>query len=194
VAREAPTPPTELDKIAWWIEEGDLRGTCYIAQMVQEIKGSNYVGYHGLGGGGAILGVDALNREGLKIANYADTSGNPTAAKVYRAAKVIFSQPGIEAYFLGGFMYANQEQWHHAHGIVKALREEMPKRPGFPCVLLLCGNTEEESLKILHEGTKGLPGRIEIYGGDKVYETEFLAKRVKALIIEYRKERGIKEA
>jgi succinyl-CoA synthetase beta subunit len=191
VAREAPTPPTELDKIAWWIEEGDLRGTCYIAQMVSEIKGPDYVGYHGLGGGGAILGVDALTREGLKIANYADTSGNPPAAKVYRAAKVIFSQPGIEAYFLGGFMYANQEQWHHAHGIVKALREEMPKRPGFPCVLLLCGNTEEESLKILHEGTKGLPGRIEIYGGDKVYETEFLAKRVRALIMEYRKERGI---
>jgi succinyl-CoA synthetase beta subunit len=190
VAREAPTPPTELDKIAWWIEEGDLRGTCYIAQMVTEIKGPDYVGYHGLGGGGAILGVDALTRGGLKIANYADTSGNPPAAKVYRAAKVIFSQPGIEAYFLGGFMYANQEQWHHAHGIVKALREELPKRPGFPCVLLLCGNTEEESLKILHEGTKGLPGRIEIYGGDKVYETEFLAKRVRALIMEYRKEQG----
>jgi succinyl-CoA synthetase beta subunit len=193
VAREAPTPPTELDKIAWWIEEGDLRGTCYIAQMVQEIKGPNYVGYHGLGGGGAILGVDALNRAGLKIANYADTSGNPTAAKVYRASKVIFSQPGIEAYFLGGFMYANQEQWHHAHGLVKALREELPKRPGFPCVLLLCGNKEKESLEILHEGTKGLPGRIEIYGGDKVYETEFLANRVKALILEYRQEHGIKE-
>jgi succinyl-CoA synthetase beta subunit len=193
VAREAPTPPTELDKIAWGIEEGDLRGTAYIAQMVQEIKGPNYVGYHGLGGGGAILGVDALTREGLKIANYADTSGNPPASKVYRAAKVIFSQPGIEAYFLGGFMYANQEQWHHAHGVVKALREEMPKRPGFPCVLLLCGNREEESLKILHEGTKGLPGRIEIYGGDKVYETQFLAKRVRTLITEYRKEQGIKE-
>jgi succinyl-CoA synthetase beta subunit len=194
VAREAPTAPTELDKIAWWIEEGDLRGTCYIAQMVTEIKGPGYVGYHGLGGGGAILGVDALTRQGLKIANYADTSGNPTAAKVYRAAKVIFSQPGIEAYFLGGFMYANQEQWHHAHGLVKALREELPKRPGFPCLLLLCGNTEEESLRILHEGTKDLPGRIEIYGGDKVYETEFLAKRLNALIVDYRKERGMKEA
>ena len=193
VAREASTPPTELDKIAWWIEEGDLRGTCYIAQMVQEIKGLNYVGYHGLGGGGAILGVDAITREGLKIANYADTSGNPTAAKVYRAAKVIFSQPGIEAYFLGGFMYANQEQWHHAHGVVKALREELPKRPGFPCVLLLCGNKEPESLEILREGTRDLPGRIEIYGGDKVYETEFLAKRVKTLIMEYRLERGVEE-
>jgi hypothetical protein len=31
---------------------------------------------------------------------------------------------------LGGFMAANQEQWHHAHGVVKALREELPKRPG----------------------------------------------------------------
>ena len=199
VAREAPTPPTDLDKIAWWIEEGDLRGTCYIAQMAPDVEASreaarlNYVGYHGLGGGGAILGVDALTREGLKIANYADTSGNPTAAKVYRGAKVILSQPGIEAYFLGGFMYANQEQWHHAHGVAKALREELPRRPGFPCVLLLCGNTEEESLEILREGTRGLPGRIEIYGGDKVYETEFLAKRVRALIMEYRKERGIAE-
>jgi succinyl-CoA synthetase beta subunit len=193
VAREAATPPTELDKIAWQIEEGDLRGTCYIAQMVTEIKGLNYVGYHGMGGGGAILGVDGLNRVGLKIPNYADTSGNPTAAKVYRAAKVIFSQPGIEGYMLGGFMYANQEQWHHAHGVVKALREELPKRPGFPCVLLICGNKEKESLEILREGTKDLPGRIEIYGADKVYETQFLAERMKALILEYRKERGVKE-
>jgi succinyl-CoA synthetase beta subunit len=192
VAREAPTPPTELDKIAWQIEEGDLRGTCYIAQMVPEIKGLNYVGYHGIGGGGAILGVDALNRQGLKIANYADTSGNPTAAKVYRAAKVIINQPGIEGYMLGGFIVANQEQWHHAHGIVKALREELPKRPGFPCVILLCGNKERESMEILREGTKDLPGRIEIYGSDKVYQTEFLAKRMRALIDEYRKERGVK--
>jgi succinyl-CoA synthetase beta subunit len=191
VAREAPTPPTELDKIAWAIEEGDLRGTCYIAQMVPEIKELNYVGYHGIGGGGAILGVDALNRQGLKIANYADTSGNPTAAKVYRAAKVILSQAGIEGYMLGGFIVANQEQWHHAHGVVKALREELPKKPGFPCVILLCGNKEKESMEILKEGTKDLPGRIEIYGSDKVYETEFLAKRMKALILEYRKDRGI---
>src|SRR4030067_113753 len=191
VAREAPTPPTEFDKIAWWIEEGDLRGTCYIAQMAQDKKGLGYVGYHGIGGGGAILGVDALNRQGLKIANYADTSGNPTAAKVYRAAKVILSQPDIEGYMLGGFIVANQEQWHHAHGVVKALREELPKRPGFPWVILLCGNKEKESMEILKEGTTDLLGQnpIEIYGSEKVYETEFLAKRMRAIIDEYRKKR-----
>jgi len=193
VARESSVPPTELDKIAWQIEEGDLRGTCYIAQMIPEIKELGVVGYHGIGGGGAILGVDALNRQGLKIANYADTSGNPTAAKVYRAAKVILSQAGIEGYMLGGFIVANQEQWHHAHGVVKALREELMDKPGFPVVLLLCGNKEKESLEILREGTKDLPARVEIYGSDRVYETEFLAKRMKALIEEHRKERGVKE-
>jgi len=191
VAREAPTPPTELDRIAWRIEEEDLRGTAYIAQMVPEVPGPGYVGYHGIGGGGAILGVDALNKVGLKIANYADTSGNPPASKVYRAAKVIFSQAGIEGYMLGGFIVANQEQWHHAHGVVKALREELPSRPGFPVVLLLCGNKEKEALEILREGTADLPGRIEIYGSDKVYETRFLAERMKALIEEYRKDRGL---
>ncbi len=193
VAREASTPPTELDKIAWAIEEADLRGTCYIAQMAQNITEPNYVGYHGLGGGGAMLGVDALNKQGLKIANYADTSGNPPAAKVYRAAKVIFSQKGIEGYMVGGFMYANQEQWHHAHGIVKALREELPSRPGFPVVMLLCGNKEKESLEILREGTKDLNARIEIYGSEKVYDTTFMATRMKALIEEYRRELAAKE-
>jgi succinyl-CoA synthetase beta subunit len=72
---------------------------------------------------------------------------------------------------------------------VKILREELPKRPGFPCLLLLCGNKEEQSLEILREGTAGLPGNIEIYGGDKVYETTFLAKRLTAMIEEYRKNR-----
>jgi succinyl-CoA synthetase beta subunit len=66
-------------------------------------------------------------------------------------------------------------------------------KPGFPVVLLLCGNKEKESLEILLEGTKDLPVRVEIYGSDRVYETEFLAKRMKALIEEYRKERGVKE-
>jgi succinyl-CoA synthetase beta subunit len=132
--------------------------------------------------------VDGLNRVGLKIPNYADTSGNPTAAKVYRAAKVIFSQPGIEGYMLGGFMYANQEQWHHAHGIVKALREELKNRKGFPVVLVLAGNKEKESMEILREGLGGLPIRLEIYGREHVYDTDFVAGRMKALIEEYRRE------
>ncbi|MCX8191890.1 MAG: hypothetical protein N3F06_03695, partial [Nitrososphaerales archaeon] len=192
IAREMNKPPTELDKIAWSVEKNDYRGVGYFMQMVKEIKEPGYIGYHGIGGGGAILGVDALNRYGLKIANYADTSGNPTAAKIYRIAKIILSQPGIEGYMLGGFVIANQEQWHHAHAIVKALREELVDKPGFPVLILICGNKEEESIEILKEGLRDLPIRLEIYGSEHVYDTDFIAQRMRALIDEYRKERGVR--
>lgn len=193
IGREFLSEPTEFDLMAWTFEEEDFRGTSYVAQMVSEseMKKGGYIGYHGIGGGAAILGVDALNKVGLKVADYADTSGNPTASKVYRVAKIIFAQPGIEGYFLAGFMMANQEQWHHAHGIVKALREEIPKKPGFPAVLLLCGNKEKESQEILKEGLKGLPGRIEIYDREHVYDAKFIGGRVRALVDEYRKDKGL---
>jgi succinyl-CoA synthetase beta subunit len=191
IGREFLKEPTDFDLTAWSFEESDFRGTSYVAQMAepQEVAKGGYVGYHGIGGGAAMLGMDALNKVNLKVADYADTSGNPTASKVYRVVKLIMSIPGIEAYFLAGFMMANQEQWHHAHGIVKALREELPKRPGFPVVLLLCGNKESESQQILKEGLAGLDARIEIYDREHVYDAKFIGGRVRALVEEYRKEK-----
>ena len=193
IGREFLKEPTEFDLIAWSFEESDFRGTSYVAQMAEpaEVAKGGYVGYHGIGGGAAMLGMDALNRVDLKVADYADTSGNPTGSKVYRVIKLIMSIPGIEAYFLAGFMMANQEQWHHAHGIVKALREELPKKPGFPVVLLLCGNKEEKSQEILKEGLADLDARIEIYDREHVYDAKFIGGRVRALVDEYRKELNI---
>ncbi len=192
IGREFLKEPTDFDLIGWSFEESDFRGTSYVAQMAdpEDVAKGGYVGYHGIGGGAAMIGMDALNKVDLKVADYADTSGNPTASKVYRVVKLIMSIPGIEAYFLAGFMMANQEQWHHAHGIVKALREELPKRPGFPVVLLLCGNKEAESQQILKEGLADLDARIEIYDREHVYDAKFIGGRVRALIEEYRKEKS----
>lgn len=192
IGREFLKEPTELDLMGWSYEATDFRGTSYIAEMAspEETAGGGYVGYHGIGGGAAMLGMDALNKVGLKVADYADTSGNPTASKVYRTVKLILSQPHIEGYFLAGFMMANQEQWHHAHGLVKALREELPKRPGFPVVLLLCGNKEKESQEILKQGLADMGDRVEIYDREHVYDATFIGGRVKALVEEYRKDKA----
>jgi len=192
IGREFLKEPTELDLMGWSYEASDFRGTSYIAEMAspEETAGGGYVGYHGIGGGAAMLGMDALNKVDLKVADYADTSGNPTASKVYRTVKLIMSQPNIEGYFLSGFMMANQEQWHHAHGLVKALREELPKRPGFPVVLLLCGNKEKESQEILKQGLADLGARIEIYDREHVYDAKFIGGRVRALVDEYRKDKA----
>jgi succinyl-CoA synthetase beta subunit len=157
--------------------------------MVQDAEEGALIGYHGIGGGGAILGVDALKRQGLKIANYADTSGNPTASKVYRTVKTIIAQKNIVGYLLAGFCLANQEQWHHAHGVVKALREELKERKGFPVVLVIAGNKEKEAREIVEKGLKDLPIRLEVYGREHVYETGFVAGRLKALVKQYQGEK-----
>jgi succinyl-CoA synthetase beta subunit len=189
VARDFGHDPTELDLIGWGIEEADQRGSGFLMSMGFDEKSPGYIGYHPIGGGSAMLGMDALQKVGLKVANYADTSGNPVGSKIYRVAKVILSQPGIDGYLLGGFMMANQEQWHHAHAIVKALREILPQRPGLPCLLLLCGNKEEESLAILREGLADVPGgdRIEIYGRQHVTDTEFIAQKMLSMVEEYQR-------
>jgi succinyl-CoA synthetase beta subunit len=190
IPREFPWEPTDYDVVGWGIEETDFRGSGFVMKMTLDETSPGYIGFHAIGGGAAMIGMDALSRVGLKPANFADTSGNPVASKIYRVAKVVLSQPNIEGYLLAGFLIANQEQWHHAHAIVKVLREELPKRPGFPCVLLLAGNKEEESLQILREGLKGLPGRIEIYGSEHVEDSDFIGQRMKALLEEYLKEKG----
>lgn len=186
--RDIGRAPTKLERLAWEVERKDYRGVGYFAQMARDFEpGEGVVGFHGIGGGGAMLGADALIRRGLKLANYADTSGNPTAAKVYRIVKIIFSQPNIDGYILMGACIANQEQWHHAHALVRALREELPSRPNFPVIILIAGNKEAESLEILGEGLKGLPARVEIYGREYVYNVDYIAERMKKLIREYRR-------
>jgi succinyl-CoA synthetase beta subunit len=186
VPRDMDREPTELEQLAWdHIEEGDYRGTGYFAQMLTEFeKGQIYIGFHGIGGGGAMLGAAALIQRGMKIANYADTSGDPPASKVYKVIKAIFSQP-ISAYVLTGACLANQEQWYHAFALVKALREELQGRTGFPVIILLAGNKESESIEIIRNGLKDLDIRLEIYGRDYIYNSDYIGERAEKLIAEY---------
>jgi succinyl-CoA synthetase beta subunit len=183
--RESDRPPTELERIAWKVEEDDYRGVSFFAQLTPEIQESGYIGYHAIGGGGALLAADALGRHGLKLADYAETSGNPPASKVYRTAKIILSQCGIQGYCLMGAVMSSQDLWHHAHGLVKAFREELAGRPGFPVVILLCGNKEQESLSILREGLRDLPIRLELFGREHIHQLDAVAARMKSLVEEY---------
>jgi succinyl-CoA synthetase beta subunit len=186
--REIGRPPTDLERLAWKIEEKDFRGIAYFVQMSRDLEKSDYyVGFHGIGGGGAMIGADALVRHGLKLSNYADTSGNPTASKVYRIVKTIFSQPNIAGYVLMGPVIANQEQWHHAHPLVRALREELASRPNFPVMILIAGNKEAEAIEILKQNLSGVPARIEVYGRDYVYKVDYIAERMRKLVDEYNK-------
>jgi succinyl-CoA synthetase beta subunit len=162
IARELDHPPTQLERIAYQVEQDDHRGTFYFAQLATApAEGSRgLVGFHGAGGGGSMMSMDALTNENFTVANFTDTSGNPTAAKLYRAARIILQQPNLVGYFGSGSGVASQEQFWSAYGLAKAFWE---MNLDIPAVIRLGGNSEDRAVEILQSAGRQLPATIEGY-------------------------------
>src|SRR5881227_4017345 len=162
IAREFDHPPTELERVAYAVEQSDHRGTFYFAQLAtvaaKESKG--LVGFHGAGGGGSMMSMDAIVNAGFTIANFTDTSGNPSASKVYRAARIILAQPDLIGYFGSGSGVASQEQYWSAYGLAKAFWE---LDLDIPAVIRLGGNTEDRAVDILRATSELLRAPVEGY-------------------------------
>ncbi len=162
IAREFDHPPTPLERVAYAVEQNDHRGTFYFAQLAtaagKDSKG--LVGFHGAGGGGSMMSMDAIVNAGFTIANFTDTSGNPSASKVYRASRIILAQPDLVGYFGSGSGVASQEQYWSAYGLAKAFWE---LDLNIPAVIRLGGNTEDRAVDILQRMAKLLGVSIEGY-------------------------------
>jgi succinyl-CoA synthetase beta subunit len=182
IAREYDRPPTELEKIAYAVEAHDYRGTFYFIQMAEDFeKGQGYVGFHGAGGGGSMMSMDAVLRQGYKLATFVDTSGNPPASKVYRAARIVLASGPVDGYFGSGSGVASQEQFHSARGFVKAFLEE---QIDVPVVIRLGGNSEDRAVEILERLNGWVPAPVEGYKKDD--SPDYCAQRLAALIKEGR--------
>src|ERR1044071_5253369 len=179
IAREFDHPPTPLERVAYAVEQNDHRGTFYFAQLATMApKGSKgLVGFHGAGGGGSMMSMDAIVNAGFTIANFTDTSGNTSASKVYRAARIIFAQPDLVGYFGSGSGVASQEQYWSAYGLAKAFWE---LDLDIPAVIRLGGNTEDRAVDILHRMSKLL--RVPVEGYRKTDTPSFIAARFAELV------------
>src|SRR5437899_4503356 len=162
IAREFDHPPTALERVAYAVEQSDHRGTFYFAQLatVAPKHSKGLVGFHGAGGGGSMMSMDAIVNAGFTIANFTDTSGNPSASKVYRAARIILAQPELVGYFGSGSGVASQEQYWSAYGLAKAFWE---LDLNIPAVIRLGGNTEDRAVDILQRMSRLLGAPIEGY-------------------------------
>jgi len=180
IAREYDRPPTALEKIAYNVEANDYRGTFYFIQMAEGFnRGEGYVGFHGAGGGGSMMSMDAVLRQGYKLATFVDTSGNPPASKVYRAARIVVACGPVDGYFGSGSGVASQEQFHSARGFVKAFLEE---QIGVPVVIRLGGNSEDKAVEILEWLNGWVPAPVEGYRKDD--SPDFCAGRLRTLMEE----------
>ena len=107
-----------------------------------------------------MMSMDAIVNAGFTIANFTDTSGNPSASKVYRASRIILAQPDLVGYFGSGSGVASQEQYWSAYGLAKAFWE---LDLDIPAVIRLGGNTEDRAVDILRRMSKLLRAPVEGY-------------------------------
>jgi len=192
VARESGTPPTELDKIAWWVEEKDLRGTCYFAEM------NNAAQRGGLRDDSVFMAWAAAVRCWASMASTSRVTGAQLCRHERKSARLqglpcvkagLFTE-GDRRLFMLGRLHGGQTR---SSGIMPMARQGpaggLPKRPGFPVLLLLAGNKEKESLEILREGRRiSMPGSGST-AAIACTDTVGLAAEMKEMVLEYKKER-----
>lgn len=165
--------PTELELIAGKIDAHDHRGSTHFVQIdpdgsIAQSQGKVSIGFDGVGTGVSLTTMDELVPLGFFPRNFCDTSGNPTASKLYRITRVILSQPGIEGYVFVSCL-SSQQLDNTARGIVKAFKEiyrESGFHPHIPCVFSFRGAWDETAIAIFEEHGLTSSPWVRILGRD----------------------------
>jgi succinyl-CoA synthetase beta subunit len=151
-------PPTSMEIAAGKIDEHDHRGTAHFVQIdpdgsyVKE-QGLIPIGFNCVGTGTSLTTMDELIPLGYYPVNFCDSSGNPTGSKLYRATKIILSQPLIQG-FLFVSCISSQQLDHTARGIIAALKELYPEsggKPNIPMVFSFRGSWDDVAIDLFHQ-------------------------------------------
>jgi succinyl-CoA synthetase beta subunit len=149
-------PRTMLENIAAKIDAHDHRGSTHFVQIdpdgaLAAAEGKISIGFDGVGTGVSLATMDELVPRGFLPKNFCDTSGNPTASKMYRITRVILAQPDIEGYVFVSCL-SSQQLDNTARGIVKAFKEIYPRgQPNIPCVFCFRGAWDETALAMFEQ-------------------------------------------
>jgi succinyl-CoA synthetase beta subunit len=147
--------PTALEIAAAKIDENDHRGSAHFVQIdpdgsLAKEQGKISIGFDGIGTGVSMAVMDELVPLGFLPMNFCDTSGNPTASKLYRITKVILAQPLIEGYVFASCL-SSQQLDVTARGLIKAFKEVFAPHggaPTIPCVFSFRGAWDDDALEL----------------------------------------------
>lgn len=165
--------PTALELLAGEIDHNDHRGSAHFVQIdpdgsyTREI-GKIPIGFDGVGTGVALVMMDELVPLGFYPVNFCDTSGNPTASKLYRITKIIFAQEGIEGYVFISCI-SSQQLDNTARGIIKALKEIYPETggcPDIPCIFVFRGAWDDVAMEMFKDHGLADCEWVEVHGRD----------------------------
>lgn len=164
---------TLLEEIAATIDEHDHRGTVHFVQIDPDLsyareRGLIPFGFDCVGAGASLTTMDELVPLGFYPVNFCDSSGNPVGSKLYRATKLIFSQPGIQGYVFVSCV-SSQQLDNTARGIIKALKELYPEtkgQPSIPTVLCFRGAWDEDAIRLLADHGISAGRWVQVLGRD----------------------------
>ncbi|MBI5392572.1 acetate--CoA ligase family protein [Candidatus Woesearchaeota archaeon] len=147
---------TPIEIAAKKIDEEDYRGVA--GRTYIDLDGD--IGVLASGGGASITCVDALISYGGKPANYTEYSGNPSAEKVEKLARVVLSKKELNGLWIIGGTANFTRIDITIGGIIKALKEIKPK---FPIVVRRGGQGEKEAFAMLNQAAKDYGLDISCY-------------------------------
>ncbi len=146
--------PTPLEISASNIDKNDHRGTAHIVELDYGLsKKGIRVALDCVGTGVSLAILDELSELGYLPANFADTSGNPPASKLYKAIRLIFTLKEIEGFIFASCV-SSQQLDNTARGIIKALKDIYPEtngKPDIPCLFMFRGAWDEDAIKLFEE-------------------------------------------
>ena len=188
-------PPTAFERIAAKIDEHDHRGSAHFVQIdpggaIAREDGKVPIGFDGVGTGVSLTVMDELVPLGFLPTNFCDTSGNPSASKLYRVTRVILAQPGIEGYVFACCL-SSQQLDVTARGLIKAFKEIYGRNgavePNIPCVFSFRGAWDETALQLFERHGLTAGKWVRVLGRDTTERT--LAETFAALHRQWRAEK-----
>lgn len=148
--------PTAREREAKKINDEDYRGVA--GKTFIDLSGD--IAVLASGGGASVTAMDALLSYGGKPANYTEYSGNPSAEKVKKLAKLVLSKPGLAGCWIVGGTANFTRIDVTIQGIIEALAEI---KPDYPIVVRRAGPGDQEAYAMLRQAAKEHGLNIHIY-------------------------------
>ncbi len=139
--------PTSRELAANAVNAEDYRGVA--GKVYIDLDGD--IGVLASGGGASVTAMDALLSYGGKPANYTEYSGNPTAEKVTKLARIVLSRQGLAGCWIVGGTANFTRIDITIQGIIEALIEA---KPDYPIVVRRAGPGDKEAYAMLHKAAE----------------------------------------
>lgn len=147
--------------------DGQIKGSVKLVEVPQsrqQTADSDQLTALMAGGGGAALFLcDAILENGLKLADYAEFSGNPPEYAVYELAKQVLKIPGIKNLVIGSGIANFTPVTGNFRGIIQAFKES-PEAKKLNIVIRRCGPEEDAAIELMKNFAKESGLKIQVFG------------------------------